>query len=344
MTAGRWGKGLAGMGAFVVLFFGVVATGFADQVLLDNGDRIAGTVNSLAAGELEVSTSYAGTINVAWDRVIEIEAAKPMLLLSREDNEAVEVQSTHIKRQGSLFLVDGAGDTPLRIRSINPPLWKIGKGYRLSGTLETSLKMSRSISRQDEADVTASMEWQRLQHRVRFDGEFEYYMTDGLKTADQWDLSTKYDNIVSKQRYYGVKLNFKHDSIALLDLRFSTGSYIGQQLLDHKGTLLSAELGCDYVSERMTEQPALSKAAASWAVDYSQRLFRDRFTFYHRQKGLLKFNETGGLVLDTWTGMRIPVNDRFHTSLELKSTYTGDTPAGVQPWELKYMLKVGYSW
>ena len=45
-----------------------------DLITVTNGDQITGAVNAMSAGKLSVSTSYAGTVNIKWREIDQIES------------------------------------------------------------------------------------------------------------------------------------------------------------------------------------------------------------------------------------------------------------------------------
>ena len=45
-----------------------------DLITVINGDQITGAVNAMSAGKLSVSTSYAGTVNIKWREIKQIES------------------------------------------------------------------------------------------------------------------------------------------------------------------------------------------------------------------------------------------------------------------------------
>ena len=45
-----------------------------DLITVTNGDQITGAVNAMSAGKLSVSTSYAGTVNIKWREIKQIES------------------------------------------------------------------------------------------------------------------------------------------------------------------------------------------------------------------------------------------------------------------------------
>src|SRR5580765_4577289 len=47
-----------------------------DVVTLRNGDRVTGDIVKLSRGRLEVRTNDVGTVNIEWDKVAKVEAAR----------------------------------------------------------------------------------------------------------------------------------------------------------------------------------------------------------------------------------------------------------------------------
>ena len=45
-----------------------------DVITVTNGDQITGAISAMSAGKLSVSTDYAGTINIKWREVQQIES------------------------------------------------------------------------------------------------------------------------------------------------------------------------------------------------------------------------------------------------------------------------------
>ncbi len=75
----------------------------------------------------------------------------------------------------------------------------------------------------------------------------------------------------------------------------------------------------DGVKESFDALPENTYLAGSWSLDFSHTIIDDALQFYHRQKGLANVNNLNGVVLDTWTGLKIPIRGGFSTSAELKA-------------------------
>lgn len=316
----------------------------ADEVVIDNGDRLTGVVLRMDGGVLEIETAYAGVVSIDWATVRELSTDDPMRL-RLEDGTLVSGWKLSRGAQG--FLLDVAGDTggkAVSVAGINLSDWELGEGYRLTGQVDLALKADRGNSDKDEIDISASLEWQRLQHRVKLFGEFEYDMNDGEQTKNKWQLSTKYDKFVSEQRYYGIGVFLEQDDLAGLDLRSSMGPYIGHQFFKGNTTNLSAEIGVNYVFESFTTDTDNDYMAAAWTVDFDYFVMPSILQFYHRQIGLTKLEAPGDFIIDTWTGLRFPLRGGFSTSAEVKADYDANAAPGADKWDTTYRLKLGRQW
>jgi len=316
-------------------------TARADELTMMNGDRLSGTAVRMEEGVLEFATEYGGTVPVAWAKVQELYTQKPMRVLT---DEGQIIESCNLLRNGGLFALRDRGEQALEVTRINPEAWVNGEGHLLTGEADISMKLDRGNTTQDAAELDGALEWKHLRHRVKLRGELEYNITDGEKTTDQWDVSGKYDNIVSARHYYGGKVSVKEDRIAGLQMRISTGPYLGRQFLQTPVTSLSAELGMEYISEQFTEKADARYGAGAWSVNFKHALQGTPLQFYHRQKGFTNVNNLRDVVVDSWTGVKAPIKGGFTTSVELKTEYSGEHVPGTDPWDLTYRLKFGYLW
>jgi len=301
-----------------------------DRVSLSNGDQLSGTVVKMENSTLRLDTGYAGRVTIAWNEVIQLTTEQPMRILMKEGGARTVMSITAENRNS--------------IQAINPEAWQTGDGHLFKGEAAMSLNIDRGNTRQEEADLDLAMEWRHLNHRIKLQSELEYDTAENEKTTDRWFILAKYDNIVSSLRYYGGKVSYKTDRIADLNLRLTAGPYLGIQFINRPTTKLSTEFGMDGVKESFDALPENTYLAGSWSLDFSHTIIDDALQFYHRQKGLANVNNLNGVVLDTWTGLKIPIRGGFSTSAELKAEYSGDAVAGTELWDLAYRLKFGYLW
>jgi hypothetical protein len=74
-----------------------------DLITVTNGDQITGAVNSMSAGKLSVSTSYAGTVNIKWREIKQIES-RYLYEIRLDDGERVYGRFTASDAENQLTL------------------------------------------------------------------------------------------------------------------------------------------------------------------------------------------------------------------------------------------------
>src|SRR5205807_3087202 len=73
----------------VVLWLMTSATRSADQVTLQNGDRLTGSIVKSDAKTLLVRTEFAGEVNIKWEAIAAMEASQPLHLVLRDGQTIV---------------------------------------------------------------------------------------------------------------------------------------------------------------------------------------------------------------------------------------------------------------
>ncbi len=314
----------------------------ADRLVLANGDHVQGDLTSMKEGQLFFVTPYAGELSIAWDQVRELVSDDPVGVLL-EDGQMLEVTEFLQSGEGEVML--GSLEVPRSsILQLNPSDWEVGNGYYLGGAVDLALKIDRGNTRSEEADIAADVEWRKKQHRLRFLGELEYDLSENEESRKQWFTQFKYDNFVSTHWYYGASTLLKRDYIEEPETLLSVGPYIGREFIRSAATNLSAEAGVDYVSEGYRSEADRDYWAAAWSIDADHYLLPSVLQVYHRMKAFANIDELGNLVLDTWTGVRIPMKGGFVTSAELKAEYDGGAVEDTKAWDTTWRLKFGYRW
>jgi hypothetical protein len=144
---------------FLLILLALTAA-YADTVVVDTGDRLHGEIEKLEDGKLSLKTAYAGSIQIDWDKVVEIDSETTYQV---ETETGLRLRGV-LRRQGS-YVVVGAGDADnapshdaaatavtriVRMENDEPPgLWEtldgsVGVGYNF--TRGNSDHRSRQLS------------------------------------------------------------------------------------------------------------------------------------------------------------------------------------------------------
>ncbi|WP_201220898.1 DUF481 domain-containing protein [Halochromatium roseum] len=324
------------------------ATAAADEIIMQNGDRLTGDVIRQDKGQLQLQTAYAGTISIDWDQVREVVLDEPAAVLLDDDRVIEVAKVTHRQDQVQL---DPPGDTepmslpPERVEIIEPEPWEIGNGYRLNGRVNLALQDETGNAESTELDLDFDLRYRRRWHELETYGQLEYDTTRGIKTTENWTLLNKYTRRFPTSPWYGAAwLRLKHDRFADLRLRYLAGPSLGYQFNTDDDIRLSAEIGTIYLHEDFYEHEDAKRWGPGVFIDYEQDLLSDRLQFYLNGMGFSAINGQSKDLWVSWTGFRIPLIGGFIASIEYEIDYDSDPAQATKTSDETVRLKLGYQW
>jgi len=334
--------------ALVLLLVHCASPASADEVILKDGSRVIGKVRSKKDNTLEFKTSFAGTINIKWNKVVELKTDKPqkVLLTNHELIPARVLRNT----EATTTVESEPGAAPQeyeksQVAFINPESWRMGKGFRFTGNVNAAMQIERGNTDKGELDFDGQATLRRLNNRLRFWGEAEIDRSEGEIIKRKWKANSEYNYFFANKWFMGVVLGFEHDKFADLDLRTKIGPLIGYQFFESDYELnLSLSLGPIRVIENYDQAENNRYWAAGWQLNFDKYLITDRLQFYHNQSGLWNQSNTSDLVWNTWTGLRFPLFAGIVASGEVKVETNLGAVEGTDKLDHTYRAKLGYQW
>lgn len=235
---------------------------------------------------------------------------------------------------------------PADIKLINPEPWRLGEGYKWTGDIQAALEAERGNSDTDELDIVARTTWRSLRDRYQIDGDLERDETEGTKTKDKWKVRGRYERFFkgNPDNYWGGKLWFEYDRFIDLDLRTTAGPHIGRKFFDTKLLEMHAELGPVWVDERHDVAEDNDYPGALWEFEAESGIIGFGATVYVIHDGILNFDGTDALILNTRIGIRLPLIYGFQTGFEAKYEYDGGVEDDVDDLDETYYFTLGYAW
>ncbi|MEA3639716.1 MAG: DUF481 domain-containing protein [Lamprobacter sp.] len=324
------------------------ATATADEIIMQNGDRLSGDVVRQDKGQLQLQTAYAGTIAIDWDQVQEVVLDEPAAVLL-DDDRVIEVAKV-TQTQDEVQLTPPGDAEPMslppeRVEIIEPEPWEIGNGYRLTGRVNLALQDETGNSESTELDLDFDLRFRRRWHELETYGQLEYDTTRGIKTTENWTLLNKYTRRFPKSPWYGAAwLRLKHDRFADLRLRYLVGPSLGYRFSTHDDMRLSAEVGPIYLHEDFYDHEDAERWGPGVFIDYEQDLLSDRLQFYLNGMGFSAINGQSKDLWVSWTGLRVPLIGGFVGSIEYEIDYDSDPAQATKTTDETIRLKLGYQW
>jgi len=317
----------------------------ADEVILKNGSRLLGEVLNKDGSYLEFKTPFAGTLKINWTNIVELILDKPVKLML--DDQSI-IMADKLKNKDDLMTISQPGEAVTRtikqtqVAYINPDPWRLGKGYKMSGYANVSLKSQHGNTDKDQFDMDGKIAFRRVNDRLTFRGEYEDDKSNNIQSSLNWLFLGKYDYFVNKKTYLGGSALFEHDEFSDLELRETYGLFVGHQYFESKQLNLDLEVGLAQVYEDFIESEDNDFLAGTWSLKYDQYFFAEFVQLYHRQLGRLDLENTNKYIFKSWTGARFPLAFGFSVSGEVQADYDSQPAADAHRTDTTYLFKLGY--
>lgn len=312
----------------------------ADTLLLHNGDRLTGTLISIADEKVAFETVYAGVLKVEQRVVSQIETSRNYIF-----------RGAAFEQRGQLLVIDGQQSvgqpddySPLDITSIESAdrVQRVVAMLPLDwvSRVDLSAVFSSGNSSTESFNTLAESRLKRTnaEHLATLLRNTE--KAEGVTSKDQVDLSYGFKRFFSPRWYGSANGNYFRDELKDIDQRLSLGAGLGFQLANSRLGVLSTEVGVSAVQERL-DGIDRTNPAGRWAIDFQRYFFDRRMELFHRQTVLAIASENRGQVLTSSTGLRFALSERIDTALRTDINYETDPPPGSKKTDTTYTLGIG---
>jgi len=227
----------------------------ADQIVLQNGDRITGEVVKLDGKTVEMKAAGGATHTIPRDQIATIATEKEMVI-GLPDGRLVNgrVESPQPAR---IRVVPVTGD-PFEIgmaelSAINPVEKEKTEWERWSAkiTIGATVKDGNSHSKTASARGFLSRRGERT--RLSFRAGWDYVQTEGVLSERSTFGEGRFDYFLTKKLFAYTAHLFEGSYSQRLDLRYTGSLGLGYQFIEEKTVNLSAGAGLAYVNEKYRE-------------------------------------------------------------------------------------------
>ena len=319
----------------------------ADILILQNGERMVGSVVQKDGDLLIFQSDSMGHVEVDWAAVKKLTTDTP-----------VKVVLVDGKVHESLLTVTAApavGDdkhaatnvlfrTPVDIDMISPPPWTLGEGWEFSGKLNTALKYERGNTKKDEIGFDGCLTLRRLHNRFEIAGELGLESNSDEETKDEWVAHGGYNRFLSEQLYGVGYAMGERDKFADIELRAGLGVGAGWQFRDTERVTLRTELMLMRLNEKYDNDNDEEYWGTGWRLVFDRRLFNGFMLFSVEHRGVWDIEQTDKLFGKTLVGLRLPIRRGLTVTLELENDYDKGAAQGTKEEEGTYRVKMGYEW
>jgi len=324
----------------------IASPALADWVMLTNGDRITGQIESKTAQSVIITTNIIGQVTIPTSKVASSHEGTPPRVLAREMRTGIPMsyvagadsipQPEKSKPITPAIMTDQTAIDKVRKRLAGKYIWtgRVSAG----GIVESGNNDSKNIT------ADADIKTRDKDNRFGFGGEINWGEEDGEKTDDDQQIYANYDRFINKKLFVGARQSFERDEFEELDLRSQSGVFAGYQFFERDDLNLQIKAGPDYIYEDFKNGDTESDIALSWLLDYDQKLMNDKLQLFHKHEISTPFADTAAFLLETETGARVPISERLDASVQVDFDWDNDPTDGVAEDDTTYAIKLGYGW
>ena len=323
-----------------VVFLLLAVDAQADLLVLDNGDRITGRLDSISGGKAIFDTSYAGRIWVEMAHIRTLETEEAYAVRVGDQMMAGTFADAGDRQQ----LVGDEQVTILNwesVRSATQSRNTLSKFAQEWGAhLDLSLSLAEGNSTTEAFNALLELDYQDDLNAHLVTALLAREEGEGLLTRDQLDIDYGYKRFLNERWYGAGNAEYFQDTLKEVDYRITLGAGVGVQFIDNSIENLASDLGISAVKEDIGGDSEV-EPALRLGVDYQRFVLAKTIELFHRQSILQLLGNEKSQVFSSSTGIRFAYNDRIDTNFRIDVAYESDPPPGNKKTDTTYSLGVG---
>lgn len=321
----------------------IACSATADEVLFKSGDRLTGTVKSMANGKMVFDSKVAGTITLKMEDIETFSTEKKIDLIMK-DGKKVSSEMVGSKQIGRV--ISGA-DTKTSlaltdIAKINPP------EVKWTGDITAGATFVRGNTESDTASAAFNTSRRSDYDRISFSGQYLYAQEhnfttkDDDTTTDNWFLKGQYDYFFTKKHYFYGSAKYEKNKIQDLDKRFTPGLGYGYQWIESADMNFKTELGGFWIYERYTDpDETRTYQAARLAYSFDKKL-SESLKFYHNMEYIPSLENVNYFLANADVGLQAKLTSSWAVDTKIQGSYNSEPSDDKEKLDMRYI--VGLTW
>jgi len=313
---------------------------FGDTVVLKNGDRITGVVQSLEDGALTIESAHFGTVRVDYGEVasLRIEGERGISLeggtrivgtldLQAGGSAAVETASG----AWEVPAADVTAIGPVELAEVEPPGWhgsfQIGVGGR-TGNSETFRGNARLDLKRESPELL-----------ITGYAAGRYAEEDGQRSENVQSAGARSESTTSPGAFWYSSVDLERDEFKDLELRTTASVGLGRTWWKEDANYWKTRAGVGFTHESFTDGSDDIFPVAQLAGDYGKRI-NSKLTFTDTLRYIQDLDDFKGwrAVNDAALSVDLSDNGDWQLRLGVLNEYDNDPPDDVERLDTYYYL------
>lgn len=326
----------------------VSVTCASDEIHLEDGSLLIGTIVKLQDDILVLQTKHAGKVTIKMESVSGITTEKTHGVVV---NESVPQFGTLDFENGEqVLLIDEGGPQIIEPTELSL-LWlkdkKMPKPARLwSARVELGINGSDGNSERfsfvGRSNATRKTDTDKLFLYIQ-----GYYTEDnGVRSQNEFKLGGRYEWKVAPKWSAYTRTEFEEDEFEQLDLRSTLVLGMSYSVLEGSQQTLSARMGVGYLREDFETAPSEEETILDLGYDYMLKIrqyakITHNLTYY---AGLDEPTEEFRIVADTAGEVPLTADEKWKLRIGVKHEYDDEPQPTVKNLDTTYYLNLAYDW
>ena len=312
----------------------------ADVVVLKNGDRLTGTVDSVSGGQVLLTTEYAGHVSIKQDSIAELVTKEKFIITTAAD----KVEGVFAMQDGEQVLKSGEAGQPLSLASVHTAkqdklsLTTLARQWSTRADLAADVSNGNTDTEKYSTLVESRYKRGLVEHSLSLRTASE--KAEDETTKDEMDLDYGYKRFLTKKWYASSTGEYFEDRIKDVDSRISASLGMGYQFWDNSLGQFSSDLGLTYVREDLDGEIE-TNPAVRWGLEYRRFLLAKKLEAFHKQSVLFIPDADRGEVLESSSGLRYALNSRIDATARVDVDHETKPVDGKGKTDVTYNVGIG---
>ena len=330
--------------------FGQQSTG---ELVLSNGDRIAGELVSMDNGTITWKSPSFGEISVAKEKVVNITTSTQFKVQGNKEPCNLLGMTDHRLRYKCGDQPEEEGDL-LAIHNMVPYTnYSENTGYIYSGKLSVAASFDRGNTVEDDIDASAGVAFRKQDIRHRLDMYYSGESANDAPLDEEYDVRYRFDYFFDEFWYWYNQARWEASEPDNIDDRYTLGTGLGVQLWENPRSAFSLESGVDYIKEYLDGTDA-DMLDPDW-VDKDEHMgwrlasdFRHKLPYnaelFNINEFLQSLEDNADWEVSADVGIKVPLGPGLFTEWKLEYDYDNQPAAGAGREDKTFTIGVNYSW
>lgn len=321
-----------------VLFLQSPAT-HADEIILQNGDRLSGEVVRHRDEYIYFKTPYSNTIRIEWQAVKEVRTTKKLPVLMKDDSlvEAAGVTEEGDPKRNILRKSE--------VRAVKPKTNIFGDWVKSQGLVTVGFDFERGNNRdKDEINIEGLGFFRTSHNRLSANLKYELEERAEIKSKDNWDGFLQVDDFITEKVFWGLLGSYKIDEFTSLQSRRIYAPLLGYQFIERPRFDFWLQAGPTRVLEDYDQKGSSDFWGTGAGVVLNYRLVDESLFLFNRWFGLMSNEDSSKYILRLTTGFTLPLISGISITAEFGYDYDSQPDIDADKSEPDYSIKLGYVW